>query len=157
MRAIMDNLLLEGADELEPPPVSAQPRSPDQQTSLQPTCREAPHSRRWRGHACVLGPPAPQKSLMVTPMRHQRMALAWMAKREQGKPSGGILADDQGLGKTVSTISLIVTNGPDPVARQRRALEQLQVRPRAARFALSREKLLHTAGLVARCRGASQP
>lgn len=26
---------------------------------------------------------------------------------------GGILADDQGLGKTISTIALMVTNTPD--------------------------------------------
>ncbi len=54
-------------------------------------------------------------------MRHQRMALAWMFKRElESAPPGGILADDQGLGKTVSTISLIVTNTPDPVTRGQR-------------------------------------
>lgn len=57
---------------------------------------------------------------MATPlMRHQRLALAWMLQRERlaANPRGGILADDQGLGKTVSTIALIVTNQPgDDVA-----------------------------------------
>ncbi|GIM06399.1 hypothetical protein Vretimale_10704 [Volvox reticuliferus] len=53
----------------------------------------------------------PPKSLQVTVLRHQRMALAWMIRRETGpEPRGGILADDQGLGKTVTTISLIVTH-----------------------------------------------
>lgn len=62
-----------------------------------------------------------QKSLTVSTMRHQKMALAWMCKREMGtNPQGGILADDQGLGKTVSTISLIVTNTPDPVKQLER-------------------------------------
>jgi hypothetical protein len=37
-----------------------------------------------------------------------------MCAREEGcLPVGGILADDQGLGKTVSTISLIVTRPPN--------------------------------------------
>lgn len=30
-------------------------------------------------------------------LRHQKRALAWMLKREQQKPAGGILADDQGV------------------------------------------------------------
>lgn len=59
-----------------------------------------------------------QKSLMISVLRHQKMALAWMLKREMGStPRGGILADDQGLGKTVSTMSLIVSNMPDPTTR----------------------------------------
>jgi len=48
---------------------------------------------------------------MTTPLlRHQRLALTWMSRRESGtsQPVGGILADDQGLGKTVTTIALIV-------------------------------------------------
>ncbi|KAK9822145.1 hypothetical protein WJX74_010771 [Apatococcus lobatus] len=52
--------------------------------------------------------------LLVPLLRHQRMALAWMSRRETGAsaPRGGILADDQGLGKTVSTISLMVSEAP---------------------------------------------
>ena len=44
--------------------------------------------------------------------RHQRMALYWMIQRENegSEPLGGILADDQGLGKTVTTISLILSS-----------------------------------------------
>lgn len=50
--------------------------------------------------------------MAVPLMRHQRLALAWMLHRERSaaNPRGGILADDQGLGKTISTIALIVTN-----------------------------------------------
>jgi SNF2 family DNA or RNA helicase len=42
----------------------------------------------------------------------QKIALSWMQKRESGRqdPCGGILADDQGLGKTISTIALILKN-----------------------------------------------
>lgn len=54
----------------------------------------------------------PAGRMAVPLMRHQRLALAWMLHRERtdANPRGGILADDQGLGKTVSTIALIVTN-----------------------------------------------
>lgn len=46
---------------------------------------------------------AVQGALLVPLMRHQKLALAWMVKRETSgnQPIGGILADDQGLGKTV--------------------------------------------------------
>ncbi|KAL0049899.1 hypothetical protein WJX82_000239 [Trebouxia sp. C0006] len=55
---------------------------------------------------------APAGRMAIPLMRHQRLALAWMLHRERtaANPRGGILADDQGLGKTVSTIALIVTN-----------------------------------------------
>ncbi|KAI5059132.1 hypothetical protein GOP47_0025451 [Adiantum capillus-veneris] len=54
------------------------------------------------------------EGIMTVPLlRHQRIALAWMEKREKGSEcSGGILADDQGLGKTVSTIALILKEKP---------------------------------------------
>ena len=51
-------------------------------------------------------------------LRHQRRALAWALKRENGAEArgghcrGGILADDQGLGKTVSMLALIVSAPP---------------------------------------------
>uniref|UniRef100_A0A1J3JUT9 Putative SWI/SNF-related matrix-associated actin-dependent regulator of chromatin subfamily A member 3-like 2 n=1 Tax=Noccaea caerulescens TaxID=107243 RepID=A0A1J3JUT9_NOCCA len=49
-------------------------------------------------------------TLSVPLMRHQKIALAWMYQKETKSLhcSGGILADDQGLGKTVSTIALIL-------------------------------------------------
>ncbi|KAJ4974657.1 hypothetical protein NE237_007831 [Protea cynaroides] len=51
----------------------------------------------------------PDGLLAVPLLRHQKIALAWMLQKET--PSmhclGGILADDQGLGKTVSMIALI--------------------------------------------------
>jgi SNF2 family DNA or RNA helicase len=58
----------------------------------------------------------PDGTMSVNLMPHQRQALAWMYKREARTtkpPFGGILADDQGLGKTVSTIALIMTAPPD--------------------------------------------
>jgi len=44
---------------------------------------------------------------------HQRVALAWMVKHENTSTDGmcgGILADDMGLGKSLTVISLVLTN-----------------------------------------------
>ncbi|KAK9275422.1 hypothetical protein L1049_022686 [Liquidambar formosana] len=51
----------------------------------------------------------PDGLLSVPLLRHQKIALAWMLQKEtRSLPClGGILADDQGLGKTISMIALI--------------------------------------------------
>ncbi|KAL6520832.1 hypothetical protein OROGR_017401 [Orobanche gracilis] len=50
----------------------------------------------------------PEGLLSVSLLRHQKIALAWMLSKESsGLCLGGILADDQGLGKTVSMIALM--------------------------------------------------
>lgn len=63
----------------------------------------------------------PPHTLNMPLLKHQRLALAWMCKRELSKTPGGILADDQGLGKTVSTIALILTHTPAAVVAEREA------------------------------------
>lgn len=52
----------------------------------------------------------PEGLLSVSLLRHQKIALAWMVNKEKLSVacSGGILADDQGLGKTISTLALIM-------------------------------------------------
>lgn len=52
----------------------------------------------------------PDGYLAMELLRHQRIALSWMAQKETASfpCCGGILADDQGLGKTISTIALIL-------------------------------------------------
>ena len=54
----------------------------------------------------------PSQLMETKLLRHQRLALSWMIKRETDtkEPFGGILADDQGLGKTVTTIALILSS-----------------------------------------------
>lgn len=60
--------------------------------------------------------PTPTEMNVVL-LKHQRQAVAWMRGREKddlplGHPRGGILADDQGFGKTLSVIALMLTNKP---------------------------------------------
>ncbi|CAN0888209.1 Helicase-like transcription factor CHR28 [Linum grandiflorum] len=51
----------------------------------------------------------PEGLLSVPLLKHQKIALAWMLQKETRSLHclGGILADDQGLGKTISMIALI--------------------------------------------------
>ncbi|KAJ9563697.1 hypothetical protein OSB04_008857, partial [Centaurea solstitialis] len=50
----------------------------------------------------------PDGLLSVSLFRHQKIALAWMLQKENSVAcSGGILADAEGLGKTISIIALI--------------------------------------------------
>ncbi|KAI3817046.1 hypothetical protein L1987_10833 [Smallanthus sonchifolius] len=50
----------------------------------------------------------PDGLLSVSLLRHQKTALVWMVQKENSTAcAGGILADVQGLGKTISTIALI--------------------------------------------------
>nr|GEX51596.1 helicase, C-terminal [Tanacetum cinerariifolium] len=58
----------------------------------------------------------PDGALAVPLLRHQRIALSWMVQKETESMHcfGGILADDQGLGKTISTIALILKERSPP-------------------------------------------
>jgi len=69
------------------------------------------------------GPPAPRtspkplKALRSPPhpsIPSQRVGLGWMMAKESSEsaPRGGLLADDQGLGKTISTLALVVSHRP---------------------------------------------
>ncbi|GJX78639.1 helicase-like transcription factor CHR28 isoform X2, partial [Tanacetum coccineum] len=62
----------------------------------------------------------PDGALAVPLMKHQvyleRIALSWMVDKETNNRHcvGGFLADDQGLGKTISTIALILKERSPP-------------------------------------------
>ncbi|KAI4963054.1 hypothetical protein ZWY2020_019794 [Hordeum vulgare] len=82
---------------------------------------EGPHSHRMLPpsmppliHQETKEEDLPEGVLSISLLKHQRIALAWMLSKENSSHCpGGILADDQlfsfqlGLGKTISTISLI--------------------------------------------------
>ncbi|KAK8935483.1 hypothetical protein KSP39_PZI013312 [Platanthera zijinensis] len=51
----------------------------------------------------------PEGLMTISLLKHQKIALAWMIQKEKSVHcAGGILADDQGLGKTISMIALIL-------------------------------------------------
>ncbi|XP_038712554.1 helicase-like transcription factor CHR28 isoform X2 [Tripterygium wilfordii] len=73
---------------------------------------------------CEASPP--DGVLAVPLLRHQRIALSWMVQKETSSLhcSGGILADDQGLGKTISTIALILKERPPSCKPQSVAIKK---------------------------------
>ncbi|KAI5955214.1 hypothetical protein KGF54_001775 [Candida jiufengensis] len=50
--------------------------------------------------------------MSINLLKHQRIGLTWLLKREdpKSKSKGGVLADDMGLGKTIQTLALILAN-----------------------------------------------
>ncbi|KAI0088296.1 SNF2 family N-terminal domain-containing protein [Irpex rosettiformis] len=60
--------------------------------------------------------PGFRDGIMLLP--HQIVGRKWMAERESGKRTGGILADDMGLGKTIQTITRIVEGRAPKSAKQ---------------------------------------
>ncbi|KAK4754431.1 hypothetical protein SAY87_002535 [Trapa incisa] len=69
----------------------------------------------------------PDGFLTVPLLRHQRIALSWMIKKETAvNCSGGILADDQGLGKTISTIALIVKERPPSIKQDQKNIKHVE-------------------------------
>jgi SNF2 family DNA or RNA helicase len=52
----------------------------------------------------------PPNTLLVNLFSYQKQCLHWMSKKETDSSRGGILADDMGVGKTVETLSCMLTN-----------------------------------------------
>jgi len=60
--------------------------------------------------------------MRVKLMKHQRIALAWMIRQEHSKVKGGILADDMGCGKTITSLALMLANPVLPLTEPQRNL-----------------------------------
>ncbi|KAK9811296.1 hypothetical protein WJX72_001345 [[Myrmecia] bisecta] len=96
------------ADPLDPLGLLQDDENPDDANALQAVL-DGLESREKQAEA---EPPA--GALKVTLHRYQKQALAWMKGREHVAHGvrGGILADEQGLGKTVQMLALIVSEPP---------------------------------------------
>ncbi|KAF7297296.1 ATP-dependent helicase rhp16 [Mycena indigotica] len=83
--------------------------------------------------------PATQPAnLKLTLLPFQRESLSWMQKQEKGVWSGGMLADEMGMGKTIQMIALLVADGGKP---------NLVVAPTVAIMQWKNEIAAHTHGL----------
>ncbi|KAG6830955.1 hypothetical protein H0H92_013666 [Tricholoma furcatifolium] len=77
-------------------------------------------------------------NMKLTLLPFQRESLYWMRQQEKGIWSGGMLADEMGMGKTIQIISLLVTDGAKP---------NLVVAPTVAVMQWRNELEAHTDGL----------
>ncbi|CAE6404314.1 unnamed protein product [Rhizoctonia solani] len=73
----------------------------------------------WGDLEKTIKPVAPQKAdqpegLKVTLLPFQQESLYWMRKQETGPWSGGMLADEMGMGKTIQTLALLVSDRQKP-------------------------------------------
>ncbi|KAF8760144.1 SNF2 family N-terminal domain [Rhizoctonia solani] len=73
----------------------------------------------WGDLERTIKPVAPQKAdqpegLKVTLLPFQRESLYWMRKQETGPWAGGMLADEMGMGKTIQTLALLVSDRQKP-------------------------------------------
>lgn len=106
-----------------PPKKRPPPPQPPSVAERPPSCTPDPPCR-MDVHACMQAPADLEESdppagmLTVSLMRHQRLALHWLLRQEGALPgatlplrlAGGMLCDDQGLGKTIEMLALIVSN-----------------------------------------------
>ncbi|TGZ77878.1 hypothetical protein EX30DRAFT_310705 [Ascodesmis nigricans] len=81
--------------------------------------------------------------LKLTLLPFQREGLNWLEKQEKGAFKGGILADEMGMGKTIQTIALLMTE-PD-------TKPNLVVAPTVALMQWKSEIQKHTAGRLSVC------
>ncbi|KAH9483020.1 ATP-dependent helicase rhp16 [Psilocybe cubensis] len=77
-------------------------------------------------------------NLKLTLLPFQKESLYWMKQQEKGVWSGGMLADEMGMGKTIQIISLFVSDGSKP---------NLVVAPTVAIMQWRNEIEAHTDGL----------
>jgi SNF2 family DNA or RNA helicase len=91
----------------------------------------------------------PWGQLSVPLLRHQRQAVSWMKSREDAASScGGLLADDQGLGKTVTTIALMLLEPSRTVEERLSALKASRQKAAEAGAAAGGGQVLHGGHLI---------
>ncbi|CAE6511630.1 unnamed protein product [Rhizoctonia solani] len=96
----------------------------------------------WGDLERTVKPVAPEKApqpegLKVTLLPFQQESLFWMRKQETGPWSGGMLADEMGMGKTIQTLALLVSDRRKP---------NLVVAPTVALMQWKNEIEAHTEG-----------
>ncbi|CAE6460934.1 unnamed protein product, partial [Rhizoctonia solani] len=96
----------------------------------------------WGDLERTIKPVTPQKApqpegLKVTLLPFQQESLFWMRKQEKGPWSGGMLADEMGMGKTIQTLALFVSDRQKP---------NLVVAPTVALMQWKNEIEAHTKG-----------
>jgi DNA repair protein RAD16 len=97
----------------------------------------------WGDLEVTLGIAEPQKAeqpstLKVTLLPFQQESLFWMRTQEFGQYSGGLLADEMGMGKTIQMIALVVSGSAKP---------NLVVAPTVAIMQWRNEIQTHTTGM----------
>lgn len=97
----------------------------------------------WGDLEVTLGIAEPQKAeqpstLKVTLLPFQQESLFWMRTQEFGQYSGGLLADEMGMGKTIQMIALMVSGSAKP---------NLVVAPTVAIMQWRNEIQTHTTGM----------
>lgn len=106
--------------------------------------RQHPELRdAWGDLEATVGTVEPQKAeqpsaLKATLLPFQQESLFWMRKQEFGQYSGGLLADEMGMGKTIQMISLMVSGSAKP---------NLVVAPTVAIMQWRNEIGTHTTGM----------
>ncbi|KAJ1308393.1 hypothetical protein OPQ81_004099 [Rhizoctonia solani] len=96
----------------------------------------------WGDLERTIKPVTPEKApqpegLKVTLLPFQQESLFWMRKQETGPWSGGMLADEMGMGKTIQTLALLVSDRQKP---------NLVVAPTVALMQWKNEIEAHTKG-----------
>jgi DNA repair protein RAD16 len=83
--------------------------------------------------------PQPE-GMAVTMLPFQREGLSWLINQEKGIYHGGVLADEMGMGKTIQTVALFMSDGPD------RKNPSLVIAPTVAMMQWKSEIEMHTGG-----------
>jgi SNF2 family DNA or RNA helicase len=107
---------VEEVDGPHPGAASSSAASSSAASSSAASSSAADEQRGVRDHVVGELAPMPNALRVASLFPYQRAALAWCLRRERGsvEPRGGLLADEQGLGKTVQMLSLCLRSPCSP-------------------------------------------